>query len=812
MLRIRRTVLMSCSPVGGVAYDRDMVRETAEVRGRAMVRPFRVAQLIDTSDPQAVRAAFVALSRTWGGIHMPVLNSRLTPEQLEFWGRAFDVDAMYLESKAGDLAEWLRSSGWGWSGGADWAPFAQHRSYRRGLLPANLVGIEREELLVPEWNRADDLDLFYTAVFGAVQDSDTADNDLPLVSFEVPNATRVGLGFLNTVPGLTADKVGVVQATAIGTTVADRRYLDGLGGVVIARTGRPEDLVLFWNLRTYGRRILCLPDDGPRELLEFLTRGSVTGSTLIHGGRPDASHEQVLDVWGLNDAGSGTRTALDAMAARLGLVLRPTDRSADFGHPGLETRFESTFRGEFRPTASVGMVRTPTVPLTSAAGHSPGVVAVELSLYGAFGLDPRSTAQLPPYRRHGKLLETLIGTVDINHVRITAGGDGVVVGQQASRDEVPIGFASHIDGIQVLFDDDTMSVEQSDEGRFQTRASEMLGGPRGTLLLHPGVRAVIDKTAASPTGLNLEQLRTTVRNKCGEWPNAMFSDVTPKDYAINVVNKLLFSGLFVPMLDVHCSNCRVESQVSARDLDATIRCEFCGDEFKLALSLALSSSKSKWRYRLASHLTPQKVTALLPALATASLFGQFQSVEGPEHLHAFGVKFSPSGRDPIEADIVTYLGQPFWVTVLGEVKTSNWIDEKDVRNLEDLQCRLDGKKVRSLLLFATLKDEFAPTEVRVLRELVERCTQTTTAHQAVVPRFPLLLTGKDLSLPWSHEEHPWRWGEDRSYLDGIFGTAAESCRRNLGLLDFEFGHQAGDRARIQWDDRPTTQTRRGRRT
>jgi hypothetical protein len=175
------------------------------------------------------------------------------------------------------------------------------------------------------------------------------------------------------------------------------------------------------------------------------------------------------------------------------------------------------------------------------------------------------------------------------------------------------------------------------------------------------------------------------------------------------------------------------------------------------------------------------------------------------------VTFTPVGRDPIEADIVAYFGRPSWVTVLGEVKTSNWIDENDVRNLEDLQHRLDDKRVRNLLLFATLKNEFGPTEVGVLRELVERCTETTTAHNAVVPRFPLLLTAKDLSLPWAHDDHPGRWGDNKRHLEGIFGTAIESCQRNLGLVSFNF-IPGGDKstAEIEWDDRPTTARRRRR--
>lgn len=789
-----------------------MARDTAEVRGRAMVRPFRVAQLIDTSDSQAVRAAFVSLTRTWGGIYMPVFDATLSTAQLEHCGRAFDVDAMYLEGMEGDLADWLRSTGWGWAGRGEWGPFAQHRAFRRGLLPASSVGVERDPLLVPEWDRDDELDLFYTAVFGDIGEVEARDETDDQATFNVPNSEPVGLGLLNALPEITVESIGAVRATVAGVSVADRQYLDGLNGIVVARTGHPEDLVLFWNLRSYGRPILCLPNSGRKDLLDFLTRGSMPGVTLMHGGGPEPRKEQCLMVWGLEHSTGETRAAIESMAERLRLVPREApDRSAGFGHPGLETRFESSFRAEFRPTAQVAMVRVPTVPLVPKATLMPGVAAVQLTIYNAHGLDPRSTAQLPPYRRHGKVLQKFIGTADVDHVRITAEGDGVVVGHQASRDEVPLGFPSHLDGIHALFDDESLKVAQSDDGKFQTRAAEVLGGPFGSLLVQPGVRAVIDKAAGTATGVTLQQLQANLRSNRGVWPDALFSNLTPQEYAINVTNELLFSGLFVPMLDVHCSNCRVESQVSPRDLDATIRCEFCGEEFKLALSLSLSRNKSKWRYRLASHLSPEKVKALLPALATMSLFGQLSSTEGHPNLHAFGVTFTPVGRDPIEADIVAYFGRPSWVTVLGEVKTSNWIDENDIRNLEDLQHRLDDKRVRNLLLFATLKNEFGPTEVEVLRELVERCTETTTAHNAVVPRFPLLLTAKDLSLPWTHDDHPWRWGDNKRHLEGIFGTAIESCQRNLGLVSFNF-IPGGDKstAEIEWDDRPTTARRRRR--
>jgi hypothetical protein len=240
------------------------------------------------------------------------------------------------------------------------------------------------------------------------------------------------------------------------------------------------------------------------------------------------------------------------------------------------------------------------------------------------------------------------------------------------------------------------------------------------------------------------------------------------------------------MLDVHCSNCRVDSQISPRDLDSSIQCEFCGETFRLALSLALSRSKSRWRYRLASHLGRDKVKALLPALATSSLLGQLTTRFGAAGPHAFGVEFKFAGNRRAEADIVAYLARPDWAVVLAEVKNSNWIDANDVQNLEELQRRLDEKRVQSILTFATLKERLAHEEVAAIRGLVERGKVITTAFGAVVPRLPLVLTDNELSLPWNDDDHPNRWAP-AGMRDGVFTMAIESCKRNLGLIELQLG-------------------------
>ena len=137
-----------------------------------------------------------------------------------------------------------------------------------------------------------------------------------------------------------------------------------------------------------------------------------------------------------------------------------------------------------------------------------------------------------------------------------------------------ITFAYALDAIHAMFADEAMVTSQSDVGRFQTRAAEMLGGPFGQLTVQPGVRAVLEKVSRSGTGLSLHQLKGELRRSRGQWPDELLSfRSTVDNYVDATINHLLASGLLVPMLDVHSSHCRVESQVLPRDLDTAVRWE-----------------------------------------------------------------------------------------------------------------------------------------------------------------------------------------------------------------------------------------------
>lgn len=62
---------------------------------------------------------------------------------------------------------------------------------------------------------------------------------------------------------MTLDAVGAIQTTHVGISPTVRYALDGMNGLFVVRPDRIEDLVTFWDLRSFGGPIVALPGEGP---------------------------------------------------------------------------------------------------------------------------------------------------------------------------------------------------------------------------------------------------------------------------------------------------------------------------------------------------------------------------------------------------------------------------------------------------------------------------------------------------------------------------------------------------------------------
>lgn len=743
-----------------------MAIEMAEARGTVTIRPWRVGLLIDTRSQTEVRDAILALSSVWGGRSMPIFDKNLAAAELESLGEMFDVDSLYADSAEGQVEELLNKPGWGWRGRAEWGPFANHedKTFHTGLLPIRELIPPEKNLVLPEWSADDPADLVFAAMWG------------------LPDRLGVPYDTLNHKDLLS--RRGVSETGVLNTTMlhinTERQYgKDNFDGIYVLHSDSPEHIVRFWNMRVLGNHVIGLPSEASLDLLDLLLepQRSYPSARSQNGGDDQAP----LYFFGADRSSSAIVERIEGAArtANRLIVHASEEPRSPLYFAGHETEFKRSVRVEFRPDTHGIDVDLPRLSLASKLGQAfrRGIVAVEVQLRDIRGQDPRFTAHIPPYRRHAALLEHRHSHQVADHVRSVQGG--VAFGIDATFEDVHVPFVYAQDAIGLLFDSDNLKVAQSDVGRFQTRAAEKFGGPYSGMINQSGVRAAIALAAGKPSGISLPHLRNAVENSRGGWPHALMDGKTlPREYAIKTVNNLFHTGLFVPTLKVHCSHCRVESYVSADTLRASMNCEFCSQDYNLALSHSLS--QPEWRYRLAAHLRPDQVEALLPALATTSLLQQLQVTSELPPL-VLGLELSLDGRK-MEADIATYLGDYEWLAVLGEVKTGNRIDSRDVQNLEFLRGKLNAKNVRCLLLFATLKDALSSEERRDLRELVERSMVVKTSRGQRVLNLPLILTGPDLSRNYWDVDHPWRW--EKKDQAGIFDTARVSCERNLGLVGY----------------------------
>lgn len=769
-----------------------MTPETAEARGRVVIRPWRLGVLIDTSSREQVRAAIANLSSVWGGRYMPILDIGTPLGELRALGEELDVDSLYTDVVEGPLGEFLREPGWGWQGRGPRGPFSDEAGIRHGLLPARVFVDDLTDFVQPTWDVESAEDLILAATWG-VSDRMGIRLTADIMGPRVTPYERVLAS-----PRTRGELVGALEVGGLHVRVAAGEQLDIWSGVHLVRPDVPRDIVDFWNLRARGVQVIAVPSEGADHLAELLLSSNLPAARHTAVARREDASRARLWMWGLEHASSAVAGLLEGIAERGDLDLAPTEapEMEAIGFPGLETSFTHAIRADFRPEAHWVDVELPLAPvLRDDAEHGglfPGVVGAEVEVRHLRGQDPRFTSSVPPYRRHSALVSRIPRIDGVEQVRVT--GDGLVFGLQAHSESVRVPFPFNLDVMGVLFDDVTVSVKQSDVGRFQTRAAEKFGGPFSGVFNQPGVRAAVLQ-AGRDNGVTLNQLRTTVESQRGRWPDSLLQQPDPREYAERQVNYLLGSGLLVPTTRVHCSHCRVERYASADELASTMTCEFCGQAFSLALSHGLS--EPQWRYRLAAHLRADQVKALLPALATASLLDQLRPWEEPTPAHVLGLEVTIAGRT-VEADVAVYLREHDWALVLGEVKTGSRIDGNDVANIEFLADKLAVKGVRCLPLFATLKDQLSADEVADLRAMVERARPIRLARGDSVPRLPLVLTGPDLSHPPQSEEHPWRW--DRKNYAGVFGTAITSCEKNLGLRQYRWeGTDSGRHLTVEWD-------------
>jgi hypothetical protein len=765
--------------------------------GSVTVRPWRVALLTDVSSAEDVRTTLRELSAVWGGYYFPILDRNASREELDRWCAAYDVDSLYLEDAKEDMEQFIARPGYQWPGRGPWGPFRSDGGLRKGVLPTAtlLRSLPADTYVLPVWESGDCNDLLHAANWGY------SDVLPPSPAATIPFPIRRSDLDLLPVRAESVTRTGAAQASRmrVRATGHDASQWDG---VHVLDPQDPAQIVQYWNMRAAGARVFALPRQRCESLWRFLSPNMHEFATVV--GTSTENLKTVADsrlaVWGLDRADDEVAAKIRQWCQDADATLQELPLSETFELTtmhSIDTNIRRTFRSSFDRGSRGVRVPVPILPWQEDDADEPwpGTVAAVVTTYSEKGQDPRLTANLPPFRRHSALIQPYAAGPDVEHARVCH--DGIAFLVQPTVEEITLPFVSNLEVLRLLFDEPQITVNQSDDGRFQSRTAEMLGGAFSGTLTQPGVREVLRKAASKPSGLALQEIIGILRNNLGEWPDPIYSHrIDTRGYVDIQASMLLKSGLLVPKLEVKCTSCNVVSQVQPKELDAIIQCHYCRDEFPLALALKLR--KPDWRYTLAGHLPTTKVEAMLPVLATLSVLGQLEYGANQTLCHALGAELKLDGLKQVEMDIAAIHHGSVPTVFLGEVKTSNRIDENDVANIELLQHKLHSIGVRCMPLFATLKEDFTDFEAGVLRGNCERMVSSRSRHGEVLPALPLLLTAPDLSLPYGHRQHPAQWIEGRPEL-GIDGVALESCKRNLGLIDFQFrGTRDEPEFALQW--------------
>lgn len=711
-----------------------MTERITEVQGQVQLRPLILGVVLDTSDPGQVSHYMLKLSRLWGGFLSMLLDPRGGTAQLMGFARAGDVDALWLAEDDPELSSLAASSHLLWRGGrGDLSPFASPE-YSEGALPWDVVAGRDPHGPVP------------------------AD---PLVEWLTSASASPLLECWPT----TAPSAVSIRAENVDEPV-----------VVLMNRSDISHQVQAWNLRSTARRTL-LVDGRQVASLDW----ELATQWLHHG--PAENVPASVTLWNLAKQDQHVWSRLESAAEAAGSRFQAISDDALVTH--LRTSVRTPFRERFTVRAPYGASRLeiPLPRITPLGGGTPAPgfrqVAAEISFDRIVQADPRLTARLPDDPRFGEVLESR----HAGRRMFRPSEDGLVLSVDATSQQVDVFLHRKNDVFQLMFnpaDPSQVTVRQSDAGLFQSRVAEKLGGVAAAALTQPGLAGAIELLSTSANGAPWQHVRNVIRDHRGSFPEILARQ-SEDEYVNGLVNALFNSGLVRTHLNAQCGYCAATIVLPAESIAEVITCDFCAQDIRLA---ALTSRRSaSWRYRLAGHLSPSQVEAMIPVLAAMGQISTFATWEGAADLHELGLMLEIDRRS-IEVDIAAYYPYPANVLILGEVKKGNRIDEKDVRNLEFLQNVLDENDFPSVLLFATAKDEFGSEELDLLRDHCASRAQRLSLWNREIPRLPLVLTRQNLFAARSDEDNIFSWKSDQSL--GPHGKALVSCQRNLGLTDWTF--------------------------
>lgn len=758
-----------------------------------MVRPARIALLTSSPTLADVRAAVELATSSWGGQYYPILDAEGGRDSVLRFAELLAVDVFWPLSDSPAANELSELPGFQWYGGVLGGPFsASDDSFTSRVLPAYWqVGHSHLALSLRSWDDDDPLAALFGTWFGKPASNDDGLN------------RAVGLGAQAKVSQLDADapiNPDPHWMTPIAATAANIDYTgDDPGvGIVIMDPADPADLLRFWNLRASGGIVVPWPIGQEERVIpyikQFIEHCKARGA-LHEASRADGSSSHpYLSVWRRRSDDSDCPFALRELIEAFDVAIWPefgceAMRGWRGAHP-LSTNFERSFDAEVDSRAWLATIPLPQLPwpVGRYPGRWPGIVAAEVHVYSEHGLDPDRTCIVPRSRRLAALLRQRGENLE---VFLRPNGDGGIFGVQAADDTVNLAITHPLNIFEALLDQPEWKFGQSDEGRFDARFTDLLGGAGTDAANQPAIRGTLLQAAGRrEVGLVFSELEQIAIRSRGDW-RTLLDRRTAQEYARNMVLWLLERRLLRAALPLRCPSCRSTLVIAPDDIAEDLICNFCDHRFPLALVVAWLGPKADWRYRIAGHVPEGRLRASLPAIAVASALSTFGGLSNRSPT-TMGMEVAAPQRR-VEIDVATVSDAHRPAVVIGEVKSHHAIEAADIENLEWLQSTFISQGVECFILVATLKSALDYGELALLRACCERAPELRRSGWTVGVEplaVPMVLTYDQLSVERFSEQHPSKWAMPG---DGLLSVAIASCKQNLGLKEIQTVHTAEGR-------------------
>ncbi|MFJ6896847.1 hypothetical protein [Streptomyces hokutonensis] len=750
--------------------------ETAEIAGHISLRPVRVGLVFEPTLDALVKSIKLATT-AWGGMYFPFIDpTRESPLSLAV---ELDVDVLYAVDNSAESDQLSRSMGYKWQGGAEWGPFGNQVGYASGHIQSIdwLIGetLNGPQFTYYQWEDESPLKSVLLALHGDY--SDDAVGELAKTAFRAKSRTcTLGRGEL-VARTSEIEEVSPIQLT--GREISYRGEAYG-SGVVVIRPEEAGDIAQFWNLRASGLHVhpwVVGHDTTSRSSFVGWLNRVLQRRLIPNSKRGDGVDLGPVISIHMPDGMDVIPAMLEAELQTRDIAFRVTN-GGDFTH-GWRGRhpFHTEFGEFFSSESSRGRVFNVPMPNLDGArwrrGHEPGFLIADISVDSVTGLAPDMVVSMPAARELSPLVDTRDFVTQRIH-RVT--DDGRAVAVRADEKNVAIRAVSAMAAIETLMSGAGWKFQQTGNGKFSTRLIEKLGGSFSYVANQPSIRTALMKASASHAGLPFTALMSHAKRHRGAWPDSL-SSIPHDEYPARIIRYLLARKALQPVLPIRCPECTVEMTVSPEDLRSECSCELCGSQFPLGLALGMHA-RNDWSYKIAGNIAPDRLGETLPVMATVSILSGYRSTSA-NHPYALGVAVdSPHGK--FEVDIVMALAESYPpLLVIGEVKSyMDPVTAEDLEHLRLLQNHLRANNVDCYVLVATLRDELPDETLNALRSF---CEDTPASFGSrVLPILPIVLTGRNLSVPQFHDDNPWKWQNPGTRLSDL---ALESCRRNIGLLD-----------------------------